>query len=115
VSEPPGRPRLGLGLALAAVALSFVPFLGVGVAAAALLRAGRDRRRGLVGGGALGIAVLGALLSSGYTAGYVACAPSGESPTQLRTWREFDRLFTPASPQGPGNVQGNPASPAPGP
>jgi hypothetical protein len=114
VSEPRRRPW-ALGLALAAVALSFVPFLGVAVAAAALIRAGRDRRAGHAGGGAVAIAVLGTLLSSGYTAGYVACAPSGESPAERRTWREFDRLFAPSSPQEPGNVQGNPAPEPPGP
>lgn len=110
------RPRRApLAWALAAVALSFLPFVGVAVAAAALVLVGRDRRAGRTGAGVLAIAVLGAVLSAGYTAGYVACAPSRETADERRTWREFDRLFEPVSPQDRGNAQGNSQPPPAGP
>jgi hypothetical protein len=110
------RPRrAALALALAAVVLSFVPFVGLAVAVTAVVRLSRQVRRGAATRGALSIALLGAVLSAAYTAGYVACAPSQESPGERRTWREFDRLFGPESPSGAGNPQGNPGSPPPAP
>ena len=100
-----GPRRRPLALALAAVALSFLPFLGLALAAVALVVAARERRRAGAALGAVPVAVLGTVLSAGFTAGYVACAPSRETPSERRTWEEFDRRFAPGSIQPSGNTE----------
>ena len=110
-----GARRWTLVLALLGIVLSIVPFLGLALASTALVLAVRGLRAGTSPRGTVGIAVLGLLLSAACTAGYVACAPSQETPEEGRTWREFDRLFAPETPGGAGNPQGNPRVPRPAP
>lgn len=103
---------IALALAMAAVLASWIPWLGLGLGAAALGLAFWARRAGRRTGGlpegtrirsrrALGVGAFGFLLGLGFTVAFRACAPSQETPAEEKSWEEFEKSFeVPAPPDG---------------
>ncbi len=96
-STPPSRlAPIALAVGLVALAVAWVPGLGVAIGGGALVLAVAARRRG--GTGPLVLGAVASALGLAFTLAYGACTPSG--PVEpLGPWPAFEAAFT--SPAGP--------------